>query len=175
MTKRKQLVVGIVSLLLLGGALAAYPFIASLSPSASRERPFIDVDITDIKPGGYRVVEILGYPAVVVRPSPQMRAALVDNARLTFNKTVLNDAPVFVFRYYSPVHGCTLEHAPPGPRYSGEENWPGGFFDPCHYGAWDYAGRGLNLQEGAPQVPDLTSPSFAFKGDVVRIELLPIR
>jgi Rieske Fe-S protein len=170
MSKRTLLIVGVASMLVLGLALASIPFVASLSPSASRERPFIDVPLSGIQPGEYRVVEWLGQPVVIVRPTPAMLDALRNNTSNTWNHRAVTDSSAFVFNPVSPVHGCALQHAPQGPRYPGEENWPGGFFDPCHYGAWDYAGRTLKLQDGTPQLKDLPSPPFQIKDGMVRLQ-----
>lgn len=171
MNKRKMLIVGVGSLLLVGIGVAAIPFVASMRPSASLFQPTAEVQLDKLAAGAFKKFEWLGRPVLIVRPTSEMVEELRRNTDNTWNRRSLVGTDVFVFYSSSPVHGCSVQHAPPGPRYPGDDKWPGGFFDPCHYGAWDYAGRALRLDDGSPQPEDLESPKFELSGDVIHFYL----
>ncbi|TMH01939.1 MAG: hypothetical protein E6H79_14695 [Betaproteobacteria bacterium] len=76
--------------------------------------------------------------------------------------------PLFVYSLVSPVLGCVIQYAPKGaPRYAPERQWQGGFYDPCQFAEWDFAGRAVRQypdQEPTMRVPDLDVPSFEIEG-----------
>lgn len=96
--------------------------------------------------------------------------AMLDDLRAQTPHTwsqrpIAGDRPsFFVFSRRSPGPGCAVVHAPKGaPRYAPERLWQGGFYDPCHFGEWDYAGRTIRQypdQDEAMRRPDLEVPAF---------------
>jgi ubiquinol-cytochrome c reductase iron-sulfur subunit len=144
-----------------GGAAAvatAVPFVSSLAPS-ERARAMgaaVEVDISDIPPGGLKTVEWRGKPVWIVRRTPEMLAALgghdaeladpdsrrdqqPDYAR---NATRSIEPEVFVAVGICTHLGCSPTRVPAGSANpSLPADWPGGYFCPCHGSTFDGAGR----------------------------------
>jgi hypothetical protein len=63
---------------------------------------------------------------------------------------------------------------------SARRPWPGGYFDPCRFGEWDYAGRAIKQyadQDAARlRMADLDVPDFELREqNVLRITGVPKR
>ena len=164
MTKRRALLVAVLGVGLVGLALATVPLIGSLAPSAATGRPFLDVALRDIEPGQFKLVEWQGRPVAVVRTTPEMLKDLRAHTEKTLSHRTLPEeaVPAFVVHLASPKN-CLLKHAPKGSDFFSGREWPGGFYDPCHFGEWDYAGRTLDLVKNLPkemQLADLTAPKY---------------
>lgn len=76
MTKRQGLLGATIALVIVGLALASLPFLASLSPPDHLGPPFLDVSLSEITPGSYKLVKWAGKPVAVFRTSPVILAAL---------------------------------------------------------------------------------------------------
>ena len=141
----------------LGGA--AIPFVSSMSPSARARAaggPVI-VEPQRIPPGGMLTVEWRGKPVWVLKRTPAMLASLKQAAPLLLdpNSDVVSQQPAYTkngSRAIKPevfvaVGLCThLGCVPatgftPGAGSGYGDDWPGGFFCPCHGSKFDLAGR----------------------------------
>lgn len=162
--------IGVVALL--GIVAVAYPFISSMKPSAKvRAAARMEVDVTDIEPGTYAIVDTWRGPLVFFRPSPEtVRDLIALNGRVN-GATLANESipPAFVYSPFSTYKNCALEHA--GSGQLGDE-WLGGWYDPCHMGAWDYAGRtvlGAMVPKGK-KLPPLSNPfELQWEGEIAKI------
>jgi ubiquinol-cytochrome c reductase iron-sulfur subunit len=144
------------------GAVAAFfgsiPFVKSFLPSAKARalgNP-IDVDVSELEPGGVKPCLYRGETMLVLRRTKEMLATLAATDDLQLDTTPDPDYtdPSYVDpknRAINPeflvVRGvCT--HLGCVPQIKGEDGkkiigewWPGGFICPCHQSGYDYAGR----------------------------------
>lgn len=141
-----------------GVAAVAVPLVSSLAPS-ERARAMgasVEVDISDIAPGGVKTVEWRGKPVWVLRRTPEMLAALSAlDAGLVDPDSRKDQQPdyarnpqrsikpeVFVGVGICTHLGCSPNQVPAGTgNPSVGADWPGGFFCPCHGSTFDVAGR----------------------------------
>jgi len=162
-SRRSAIVVGVVVCAALGLMVTSITLLRSLLPSTGREPSNLDVSLAEIAPGSFRVVKWNSWPVAIVRPSAAMIEALRTGTSLTWDKKAIgNPAPrAFVFNKVSTAHLCTLEYAAPAQsHFHSYDHWPGGFFDPCDHGEWDYAGRALKPPYSAKRLADLSSPKY---------------
>jgi ubiquinol-cytochrome c reductase iron-sulfur subunit len=141
-----------------GVVATAVPFVASLAPSerAKAAGGPVEVDLSDIPPGGMKTVEWRGKPVWVVRRTPEMLAALqghdgelVDpqsqqpqQPAYATNTARAIKPEVFVAIGICTHLGCSPTDVPKGSANpSLPADWPGGFFCPCHGSTFDGAGR----------------------------------
>jgi ubiquinol-cytochrome c reductase iron-sulfur subunit len=157
----------------------AVPFVSTFAPS-ERARAAggpVEVDVSDIPPGGSKTVEWRGKPVWVVRRTPAMLAALQGHdADLADPQSAKNQQPDNarnVPRSIRPeisvavgicTHlGCSPSNAPAGvANPSLPADWPGGFFCPCHGSTFDGAGR---VFKNKPAPTNLEVPPYRFAGD----------
>ncbi len=144
-----------------GGAAAvatAVPFVSSFAPS-ERARAMgaaVEVDISDIPPGGMKTVEWRGKPVWILRRTPEMLAALGNHdaeladpnsqrdqqPKYAQNATRSVEPNVFVAVGICTHLGCSPTRMPLGSTSpSLPADRPGGFFCPCHGSTFDGAGR----------------------------------
>jgi ubiquinol-cytochrome c reductase iron-sulfur subunit len=165
-----------------GGAAAlatAVPFVSTFAPSerAKAAGGPVDVDLSDIPPGGGKTVEWRGKPVWVIRRTPQMLAALgghddqlVDPRSLkeqqpayASNEARAVKAEVFVAIGICTHLGCSPSNAPAGAANpSLPDDWPGGFFCPCHGSTFDGAGR---VFKNKPAPTNLEVPPYRYASD----------
>jgi ubiquinol-cytochrome c reductase iron-sulfur subunit len=166
---------------LAGGAAAlatAVPFVSTLAPS-ERARATggpVEVDLSDIPPGGAKTVEWRGKPVWVIRRTAQMLASLKDHDDQLVDPQSLKDqqpayarnearairAEVFVAIGLCTHLGCSPSHAPAGAAQPGlPADWPGGFFCPCHGSTFDGAGR---VFKNKPAPTNLEVPPHRYAG-----------
>jgi ubiquinol-cytochrome c reductase iron-sulfur subunit len=136
----------------------AVPFVASFAPS-ERTRALgaaVEVDISDIPPGGLKTVEWRGKPVWIMRRTPEMITALQQpDARLADPRSDKDELPdalrnpgrsarpeIFVAVGICTHLGCSPNAVPAGSANPGVgDGWNGGFFCPCHGSTFDLAGR----------------------------------
>lgn len=166
------------------GVATAVPFVSSFAPS-ERARAAggpVDVDLSDLAPGGTKTVEWRGKPVWLVRRTPQMLAALQGHdGQLADPHSNKDQQPayarnparaikpeVFVVIGICTHLGCSPSKAPAGSdNPSLPADWPGGFFCPCHGSTFDGAGR---VFKDKPAPTNLEVPPYHFIGDArVRI------
>ena len=159
-----------------GAGLAAWPFLASLQPSARAQAlgAPVEVAIGSMQPGEMVRVLWRGKLVFVLRRTEEMLARLGDNLdmladpdseneeqqpRYTANAT-RSVRPEFLVVEGSCTHlGCApLEDFNVRPA----ENWGGGFFCPCHGSKFDLAGR---VFRGVPAPDNLRIPPHRFVRD----------
>lgn len=147
----------------LGGAGAcalAVPFIESLRgphanlADATHDSAYIDVDLSDLMPGGQKTVIWRGFPVSIQRRTPAMKDALSNPtliAQLRDPHSSVQQQPhdaVNSYRSLQPDYGvfiiiCTHLGCIPTMRDIPSLPTSGGFFCPCHGSQFDGAGRVL--------------------------------
>src|SRR5688572_14505899 len=156
--RRQFLTVATVATGAVGAAFAAVPFLASWQPSARAKAlgAPVEIDIAKLEPGALVKVEWRGKAIYVVHRTPQMLAQLKemgpqlrdpesdDSEQPEYAKnTARAIKPEFLVLTGVCTHlGCApLARFEPGDVTTGDANWPGGFFCPCHGSKFDLAGR----------------------------------
>ena len=172
----------------IGIAFAAIPFIESWQPSARAKAlgAPVTVDASKLEAGQMLKVVWRGQPVYVVRRSK----AVVDS--LNGHDDLLADPksddslqPDYVKsqgaararnpEYWVGLAVCThLGCSPLGafePNNASQvagtdlgQNWPGGFYCPCHGSKYDISGR---VFKGMPAPKNLTVPSYTFSGEAL--------
>lgn len=160
---------GILASLALG--LIAIPLISSMYPVEAKEKPVTRISM--IKPGTFKVILLDNKPVAIFRPTESNIKDLIAVSPSAFNKTKVPLNPkVFIYYLESTYKGCGLTRAPidanPKAIYASKSlKWPGGFFDMCHYGEWDYAGRAVQVYDQHAGLPDLKVPEYAIREDSI--------
>jgi ubiquinol-cytochrome c reductase iron-sulfur subunit len=162
-----------------GVVAAAWPFVASMRPSARAQAAGapVEANIGQLEPGQLIRVEWRGKPVWIVRRTKAMLESLnLDTDKLRDpDSLIASQTPEFArnkFRSIKPEYlvlvgicthlGCSPtfrpEIAPPdlGP------DWMGGFFCPCHGSRFDMAGR---VFKGVPAPTNLEVPPYRFLSD----------
>ena len=157
----------------------AVPFVSTFAPSerAKAMGAPVEVDISDIPPGGTKTVEWRGKPVWVVRRTPEMLAALQGHdAQLVDPQSERTQQPDYArnaARAIKPevfvaVDICTHLGCSPTAVAADSGNpgvpadWPGGFYCPCHGSTFDGAGR---VFKNKPAPTNLEIPPYSYAGD----------
>ena len=177
--KRRFLVVATTVMGGIGGVAAAVPFAMSMMPSARARAAGapVEVDIAHIEPGMMVTVEWRGKPVWIVHRTPEMLATLPKvDAELADPKSSAPMQPDYArneTRSIKPDYlvlvgicthlGCSpSQKLAPGAESGLGNDWPGGFFCPCHGSKFDLAGR---VFKGVPAPNNLEVPPYAFVSD----------
>ena len=157
----------------------AVPFVASFAPS-ERARAMgaaVEVDISDIPPGGMKTVEWRGKPVWIVRRSPEMLAALKNpSPDLADPNSQRDQQPPYAQNATRSLHpdvfvavgicthlGCSPTAVPAGSNNpSVPADWQGGYFCPCHGSTFDGAGR---VFKNKPAPTNLEIPPHQYLSD----------
>ncbi len=140
-----------------GLGLASLPFIASWRPSerAKTMAAPVEIEISKLEPGAMIKVVWRGKPVFVVRRTPEALAGLTaHDADLIDPGSALSVQPDYAQNPARSIRpeflvvlgvcthlGCTpLGRFVPGDPELGDD-WPGGFYCPCHGARFDLAGR----------------------------------
>jgi len=164
-----------------GGVFAATPFVLSMMPSerAKAAGAPVEIDISKLKPG-QMVKEIWrGKPVWVVSRTPEMLESLKaietelqdpmsassvqpTNAQNEFR----SEKPEILVLIGICTHlGCSpVEKFAIGPVSGISDDWPGGFFCPCHGSTFDMAGR---VYKNVPAPDNLPVPPYKFLNDTL--------
>lgn len=165
-----------------GGAAAtgvAVPFVSTLAPSerAKALGAAVEVDISDLPPGGLKTVEWRGKPVWILRRTPQILAGLSavrdqladpDSRRPQQPQYARNEGrsirPEFFVAVGICTHlGCSPTWIAAGTAHpSVPPDWPGGFFCPCHGSSFDAAGR---VFKNKPAPTNLEIPEHRYLSD----------
>jgi ubiquinol-cytochrome c reductase iron-sulfur subunit len=165
-----------------GGAAAvatAVPFVSTLAPSerARAAGAPVEVDLSDIPPGGMKTVEWRGKPVWVLRRTPEMLATLDGHDALLADPRSTRDAlPPALRTPYRAIRpeilvavgicthlGCSPVSVPEGTSNpSVGADWPGGFFCPCHGSTFDLSGR---VYRNKPAPTNLEVPPHRYLSD----------
>lgn len=157
----------------------AIPLVSSFAPS-ERARAMgaaVEVEISDLPPGGMKTVEWRGKPVWILRRTPEMLAALKGHdGQLADPESAKDQQPeaarnatrslrpeVFVAIGICTHLGCSPTALPAGTANpSVGSDWPGGFFCPCHGSTFDLAGR---VFKNKPAPTNLEIPPHAYLAD----------
>jgi hypothetical protein len=145
-------------------------FAAAPSQAADKPKSFIDIRVGDMPAGTIRTFGWSGGSFVIVRTTREMLADLRAQTSHTWSERRIADRrpAFFVLSRWSSTSGCLVVHAPRGAaRYAPKRLWQGGFYDPCRFGEWDYAGRTIKQyadQGETMRRPDLEVAAFELKG-----------
>jgi ubiquinol-cytochrome c reductase iron-sulfur subunit len=162
-----------------GAAFATVPFIASWAPSerARAAGAPVEVDLTKIEPGQMVTYVWRKKPIYIVRRTPEMLAKLAGHdGELKDAASSDSDQPEYAqneVRASRPeilvVEGtCTHLGCLPKARFEAGaspelgEDWPGGFFCPCHGSKFDLSGR---VFSGSPASKNLAVPVYSFSSE----------
>ncbi len=162
-----------------GVAFAATPFILSMNPSARARAAGapVEADISKLEPGQMLTIEWRGKPVWIVNRTPEMLAALAtDTAKLSDPDSKVPQQPDYATnpaRSIKPeilvlvgicTHlGCSTKKVfEMGAASDLGDDWPGGFFCPCHGSKFDLAGR---VYKGVPAPTNLVVPPYQFLTD----------
>ena len=162
-----------------GVGAAAWPFLASLRPSAKARivgAP-VEVYIGNLEPGQLTRVQWRGQTIGIMRRTERMLEqlpALADRLRDP-ESSVADQQPEYarnVHRSIRPeilvlnVHcthlGCVPQVVPEIGPQPFDADWRGGFFCPCHRSTFDLAGR---VYRGVPAIRNLLVPPYSFVDD----------
>ncbi|MWJ26836.1 ubiquinol-cytochrome c reductase iron-sulfur subunit [Halomonas sp. ZH2S] len=176
---RRRFLVGATTVVGAVGAVGvAVPFVASWQPSARARAAGAPVraDISKLEAGQRMTVEWRGRPIWVINRTPEMleRTLGIESERLADPDSSVPQQPAYAsseLRSIRPEIGvligiCThLGCSPlyrPEPEAAVTDNWPGGFFCPCHGSYFDLAGR---VFVNVPAPTNLEVPPYRFEGD----------
>lgn len=156
---------------------AAYPFLASLGPSARAraEGGPVRADLSNIEAGTMSVLAWRGKPVWLLRRTPEMIAALATpsalladplSARSTQPASCVNATRSERPEWFVAVGLCTHLGCTPALRLddaslNAELRGPGGFVCPCHGSHFDLAGR---VVRDMPAPRNLDVPPYRFEG-----------
>jgi ubiquinol-cytochrome c reductase iron-sulfur subunit len=178
--KRRFLTKVTTGLGVVGTAFAATPFVLSMTPSARARAAGapVEVDVSKLEEGKVQTEEWRGKPVWIVKRTPEMLASLRQDVSLLAdpNSEVATQQPPYAknpFRSINPdllvlvgvcTHlGCSpLAKLDSGPASGVSEDWPGGFFCPCHGSKFDLAGR---VFKGVPAPTNLVVPPYSYISD----------
>jgi ubiquinol-cytochrome c reductase iron-sulfur subunit len=161
------------------GVAVAVPFVASMNPSARARAAGapVEVDLSKIEPGMMVTVEWRGQPVWVVHRTSEMIDSLPKLDRVVADpKSSMPMQPDYARnegRSLKPEYlvlvgicthlGCSpSQKLAPGAESGLGEDWPGGFFCPCHGSKFDLAGR---VYKGVPAPANLKVPPYAYLSD----------
>ena len=164
-----------------GGIAAAVPFVVSMSPSerAKAAGAPVEIDIGKLQPGQMLREEWRGKPVWIINRSEEMLASLDDvEDELLDPASEADQQPAYVdkeTRSLKPeilvlvgicTHlGCSpVQNFKIGSESGLGEDWPGGFFCPCHGSKFDLAGR---VYKGVPAPSNLVVPPHRFATDTM--------
>ncbi len=163
-----------------GVGFAATPFVLSMTPSARAKAAGapVDVDIGKLEPGQMMTVEWRGKPVWIVRRTKDQLDKLAGLSSLLADpeSRVADQQPAYaanLARSIKPeilvlVGICTHLGCSPDKRLSAGpasglgDDWPGGFFCPCHGSKFDLAGR---VYKNVPAPTNLPVPPHMFVTD----------
>jgi len=161
------------------GVAVAVPFVASMNPSARARAAGapVEVDLSKVERGMMVTVEWRGQPVWVVHRTREMIDSLPRlDGTVADPKSSMpmqpdyakNEARSIKPEYLVLVGICThlgcspSQKLAPGAESGLGEDWPGGFFCPCHGSKFDLAGR---VYKGAPAPVNLNVPPHTYLSD----------
>ena len=166
----------------IGSVATLMPFAEYFEPSARAraEGAPVTVSIAGLRPGEMMTVAWRGMPVFIVNRTAAMQSAVIKAepyvADPSSDRTFLMPLPTYCRNVYRSrqehpnvlvvvgvcTHlGCTpIARFAPGAQPGLPEDWPGGFFCPCHGSTYDLAGR-VFKDKPAPQNLDVPRYMFA--------------
>ncbi|MES3022198.1 MAG: ubiquinol-cytochrome c reductase iron-sulfur subunit [Pseudomonadota bacterium] len=161
----------------IGLVAAAIPFVASMTPSerARAAGAPAELDVSGMAPGALVTLEWRGRPVWVLHRSASMLAALAGHdAELADPTSSASEQPAYVKNPGRAIRppflvltaicthlGCIPSFRPePGAELG--DDWPGGFYCPCHGSRFDLAGR---VFRNVPAPRNMEVPPHAWVGE----------
>jgi ubiquinol-cytochrome c reductase iron-sulfur subunit len=176
----RRILLAIAALLATGAWLACVQWMTGLE---RKDPPYLDIDLEKVPAGSPKFYTFQGTPLALLRTTD----AILDDLRAQTTHT-WNQRPMpagrpsfFVYSLVNPTDGCEVEHSPLGAdRYAPARPWQGGYYDPCRFGEWDYAGRAIKQYADQDaqllRMGDLDVPDFEFREQhILRITRVPKR
>jgi ubiquinol-cytochrome c reductase iron-sulfur subunit len=164
-----------------GAGFVAYPFLASMQPSAKTQAAGapIEVDVSKLEPGQRLTEEWRGKPVWIVRRTEESLTDLDSQELLNHlrdpNSDVTDQQPEYAKNQYRSIKpeylvvvgicthlGCSPQYVRKTDPHSLGENWKGGFFCPCHGSFFDLAGR---VHKNVPAPTNLVIPPYTYLSD----------
>ena len=177
---KRRLLLGATSIVGAAGvAFVATPFLTSMAPSARAKAAGapVEVDISKLEPGMMITVEWRGRPVWIIRRTKDMLDHLSKAAEKVAdpesaqplqpdyarNETRSIKPEILVLVGICSHLGCSpSQKMEIGPASGLGDDWPGGFYCPCHGSKFDLAGR---VFKGMPAPVNLTVPPHAYLTD----------
>ena len=142
----------------------------------------VEADLSDVQPGGMKVVEWRGKPVWILKRTPEMMASLAQTEKQLADpnseKIFQLDMPEYAknqarSRKDHPevlvvVGICSHLGCSPTSRFASgaqpnlPDDWKGGFLCPCHGSTFDLAGR---VYQNKPAPTNLDVPPYKFVSD----------
>lgn len=183
-SRRRLLTAATVGTGVVGVAFAAVPFLASWKPSARAKAlgAPVEVDASKLEAGQALKVVWRGQAVFVVRRTKNIIDHLADHdAMLADPASQDSEQPSYATgpararnpEYWVGLAVCTHLGCSPLGAFEPDaafqvagtdlgQNWPGGFYCPCHGSKYDMSGR---VFKSMPAPKNLTIPPYAFDGD----------
>lgn len=155
----------------------AIPFMASMSPSerARAAGAPVEADTSNIAPGALVTVEWRGRPVWILhRTSEQIASLGAHDDQLADPASRVRQQPAYTAnpaRSLKPeflvltaicTHlGCIPSYRPEAGAADLGDDWPGGFYCPCHGSKFDLAGR---VFKNVPAPSNMEVPPHSFRG-----------
>lgn len=178
--KKRRLLLGATSVVgAVGAAFVATPFLSSMAPSARAKAAGapVEVDISKLEPGMMVTVEWRGRPVWIIKRSKEMLDALnkaddkvadpksdqPQQPEYAKNETRSIKSDILVVVGICTHLGCSpSEKMKIGADSGMGDDWPGGFYCPCHGSKFDLAGR---VFKGMPAPVNLVIPPHTYLTD----------
>lgn len=175
--RRRRLLIITTGLGVVGTAAAAWPFVASMRPSARAKAAGapVEVDISRLELGQLLTVEWRGKPVWILRRTPDMLASLekVEPELADPGSQVEDQQPKYAQNETRSIRpdtlvlvgicthlGCSPDRRLAAGSASGlGPDWLGGFFCPCHGSKFDLAGR---VFKNVPAPTNLVVPPHSY-------------
>ena len=178
LTRRRFLTAGASVVGGVGAASAAWPFVASMNPSAHAKAVGapVTVDLSRLKEGEMLREKWRGKPIWIVRRTPEMVEGLdSEREKLRDPDSEQLQQPEYAkneYRSIKPEHlvlvgicthlGCSPTFRPDVAPDDLGPSWRGGFFCACHGSRFDLAGR---VHKSVPAPKNLEVPPYRYSGD----------
>jgi len=162
-----------------GAVAAAIPFVVSMTPSARARAAGapVEVDISKLEPGMMVTVEWRGQPVWIVHRTKEMldnlpklndrvadpessqplQPAYVGKETRSIKPEYLVLVGIFFFNDSAPTEKLKI-----GADSGMGDDWPGGFYCPCHGSKFDVSGR---VFKGMPAPVNLKVPPYTYLSD----------
>jgi len=157
----------------------AVPFVASMTPSARAKAlgAPVEVDISKLKPGQMIKIEWRRKPIYIVNRTEDMLSSLDSvgdklkdpasersiQPSYAANRDRSIKPQIAVLEGVCTHLGCApVERFEVGPASGVSDDWPGGFYCPCHGSMFDLAGR---VYADVPAPTNLPVPPYSFIDD----------
>ena len=151
MNRKEALKFAVIGMSLSGIVVAAYPFIASLSPSAKAYNDsLVAIDMPPFVPGVVYSENVKGVNLFLLKPTQEQLASIEQLDTHVWDPAAHTYKPklgIYVYWGHSSKWGCPLEHKPPqqSALIEWDENakWLGGYWDNWCEVSYDYSGRAI--------------------------------